>query len=55
MHWWCELLFEGDTTDDLTQEIFEITDRYLGKHEITVEFTDSQGKSNSCKEKIIVE
>ena len=50
-----ELVFEGDTNDDLTQEIFEIIDKYLGKHEITVEFTDSQGKSNNYKEEIVVE
>ena len=50
-----ELVFEGDATDDLTQEIFEIIDQYLGKHEISVEFTDSKGKSNNYKEKIVVE
>ena len=50
-----KLIFEGDTTDDLTQAIFEIMDEYLGEHEITVEFTDSEGKSNNYKEKIIVE
>ena len=49
-----ELVFEGDTTDDLTQVIFEIVDKYLGEHEITVEFTDREGKSNTYKEKIIV-
>lgn len=48
------LVFEGDTTDDLTQVIFEIVDKYLGEHEISVEFTDNQGKSNTYKEKIIV-
>ena len=50
-----KLVFEGDTTDDLTQVIFEIIEAYLGEHEITVEFTDSQGKSNTFKEKIVVE
>ena len=50
-----ELVFEGDTTDDLTQVIFEIIDKYLGEHEVTVEFTDSKGKSNTFKERIIVE
>ena len=50
-----ELVFEGDTTDDLTQEIFEIIDKYLGKHEITVEFSDSKGKTNNYNEKIVVE
>ena len=50
-----ELVFEGDTTDDLTQVIFEIIDKYLGEHEVTVEFTDSKGKSDTFKERIIVE
>ena len=50
-----KLVFEGDTSDDLTQVIFEIRDEYLGEHEITVEFTDSAGKTNNYKEKIIVE
>ncbi len=30
-------------------------DDFLGEHEITVEFTDSEGKTNNYKEKIIVE
>ena len=50
-----KLVFEDNTTDDLTQAIFEIIDDYLGEHEITVEFTDSEGKTNKYKEKIIVE
>ena len=49
------LVFEGDTTDDLTQVLFEIIDEYLGEHEITVEFTDDQGSSNRYSEKVIVE
>ena len=50
-----KLVFEGNTTDDLTQVIFEIIKEYLGEHEISVEFTDNKGKSNTYKEKIIVE
>ena len=50
-----ELVFEGDTTDDLTQVIFEIVEKYLGEHEITVEFTDSNNKTKTYKEKIMVE
>jgi hypothetical protein len=50
-----ELLFKGDTADDLKQEIFEIMDKYLGEHEISVEFTDGQGKSGNYEEKIMVE
>ncbi len=50
-----KLVFEGNTTDDLTLVIFEIIKEYLGEHEISVEFTDNKGKSNTYKEKIIVE
>ena len=50
-----KLVFEGNTTDDLTQVIFEIIEKYLGEHEITVEFTNSEGKSNKYSEKVIVE
>lgn len=50
-----KLVFEGDTTDDLTQVIFEILDEYRGEHEVTVEFTNREGKSDTFKEKIIVE
>ena len=50
-----ELVFDGDTSDDLTQVIFEIIDKYLGEHEITVEVTDSENKTKTYKEKIIVE
>ncbi|AMD17141.1 hypothetical protein TL18_03360 [Methanobrevibacter sp. YE315] len=50
-----ELVFDGNTTDDLTQVIFEIIDKYLGEHEITVELTDSENKTKTYKEKIIVE
>ena len=35
--------------------LFEIIEEYLGEHEISVEFTDNKGKSNTYKEKIIVE
>ena len=50
-----KLVFEGDTTDDLTQVIFEIIEKYIGEHEVKVEFTDSENKTNTYTEKIIVE
>lgn len=50
-----KLVFEGDTTDDLTMVIFEIIEEYLGEHDIKVEFTDSEGKSNTFEEKVMVE
>ena len=50
-----KLVFEGNTTDDLTLVLFEILEEYLGEHEVTVEFTDSEGKSNNYTQKIVVE
>ncbi|AMD17373.1 hypothetical protein TL18_04670 [Methanobrevibacter sp. YE315] len=49
------LVFEGDTGDDMLQVIFEIIEKFLGKHEMTVEFTDSNGKTQTLNETIIIE
>ncbi len=49
------LVFEGDVGDDLFKVIFEIIEKFLGKHEMTVEFTDSNGKTQTLNETIIIE
>ena len=49
------LVFEGDVGDDMLQVIFEIIEKFLGKHEMTVEFTDSNGKTQTLNETIIIE
>ena len=49
------LVFDGDVDDDLSKIIFEIIEKFLGKHEITVEFTDSDGKTHNYNETIIIE
>ena len=36
-------------------QINEIIEKYLGEHEVKVEFTDRDNKTNTYKEKIIVE
>ena len=49
------LVFNDTTTDDISQVILEILDKYLGKHEIKVVFTDNQNQTNTYKENIIIE
>ena len=49
------LVFDGDVDDDLSRVIIEIIEKFLGKHEITVEFTDSSGKTQTLNETIIIE
>jgi len=49
------LLFDGDVGDDLSKIIFEIIEKFLGKHEITIEFTDSNGNTQNHNETMIIE
>ncbi len=49
------LVFDGDVDDDLSRVIFEIIEKFLGKHEVTVEFTDSSGKTQTFNETMIIE
>ena len=49
------LVFDGDVGDDLSRVIFEIIEKFLGKHEVTVEFTDSSGKTQTFNETMIIE
>lgn len=48
------LVFDGDVDDDLSRVIFEIIEKFLGKHEVTVEFTDSNG-TQTFNETAIIE
>ena len=48
------LVFDGDVDDDLSKIIFEIIEKFLGKHNISVEFTDSSG-TQTLNETIIIE
>jgi uncharacterized protein YjbI with pentapeptide repeats len=50
-----ELVFNSTTTDDLSKIIFEIIEKYLGEHNIKVEFTDANNNTNSYDQKIIIE
>ncbi len=49
------LVFDGDVDDDLFRVIFEIIEKFLGKHEITIEFTDKSGKTQTLNETVIIE
>ena len=49
------LVFDGDVDDDLSRVIFEIIEKFLGKHEITIEFTGADGKTQKLNETVIIE
>lgn len=49
-----ELVFNATTTDDLTQIIYNLLSLLRGEHEIKVEFTDKEGKTNTYTENITV-
>ena len=49
------LVFDGDVGDDLSKVIMEIIEKFFGKHEIVVEFTDNNGKIHTLNETIIIE
>ncbi len=49
-----KLVFNGTTTDDLTQIIYDLLKILSGNHEIRVEFTDNEGNTNSYAENITV-
>ncbi|WP_407422697.1 hypothetical protein [Methanobrevibacter sp.] len=48
-------VFDGDVDDNLSRAIFEIIEKFLGKHEITIEFKDSNGNTQKYNETIIIE
>ena len=49
------LVFDGNVDDDLSRVIFEIIEKFLGKHNVTVEFTDSNRKTQTFNETAIIE
>lgn len=50
-----ELVYNATTTDDLSSIIFEIIEKFIGEHEIKVEFTDSNNKTDTYTEHITLE
>ena len=49
-----KLVFNGTTGDDLTTVILEIIEKYLGQHEIKVEFTDNNNETKTYTENISI-
>jgi len=50
-----ELVFNGTTSDDLTTVIFEIIEKFLGQHEIKVEFTNADNDTKTYTEEITIQ
>ncbi|WP_296891043.1 hypothetical protein [uncultured Methanobrevibacter sp.] len=49
-----KLVFNGTTTDNLLQIIFDLLGLLAGNHEITVEFSDNDGNTNTYTENITI-
>lgn len=49
------LVFDGYVDNDVSKVLFEIVEKFLGKHKITIEFTDSNGITKTLNETIIFE
>jgi len=49
-----ELVYNGTVGDDIATVILEIIDKFLGKHELKVEFTDADGKTNTYTENVTI-
>ena len=48
------LVFNATTSDDVTMIILELLDKYLGKHEIKVVFTDNENQTHTYNENVII-
>ena len=49
-----ELVYNGTVGDDLATVILEIIEKYLGQHEIKVEFTDNNNETHTYTENITI-
>ena len=49
-----QLVYNGTVGDDLSTVLLEIIEKFLGKHEIKVEFTDADGKTNTYTENVTI-
>ena len=47
-------MFNDTVTGDLTSKIFEIIQKFLGKHNIKAEFTDDKNNTNTYEEDVII-
>ena len=49
-----QLVYNGTVGDDLTTVILQIIEKFLGKHEIKVEFTDSSNQTKTYTENVTI-
>lgn len=50
-----EVVFNDTVTGDLASQIFEIIEKFLGEHNIKVEFTDNDNKTSTFEENVLIE
>ena len=48
-------MFDGDVDDNLAKVIFEMIQALIGRHEISVEFSGSDGKTHTFSETVVIE
>lgn len=49
-----QLVFNGTVDDNLATVILEIVEKFLGEHELKVEFTGADGKTNTYTKNITI-
>jgi hypothetical protein len=50
-----EVVFNETVNGDLAAQIFEIVEKFLGQHDLKVEFTDNSNNTNTFEENVIIE
>jgi len=50
-----KIVFNATVTDNLSQIIADILDNLVGQHELKIEFTNSEGITNTYKETIVIQ
>jgi len=50
-----KVVFNATVTDNLSQIIADILDNLVGQHELKIEFTNSEGITNTYKENIVIQ
>jgi len=50
-----KVVFNATVTDNLSQIIADILDNLVGQHELKIEFTNSEGITNTYKETIVIQ
>lgn len=50
-----EVVFNETVNGDLAAQIFEIVEKFLGQHNLKVEFTDNTNNTSTFEENVIIE